>query len=105
MGVHQGDGESGMAAFAQDGLTRHSLTVLADATAEVLGHGMVYQAILDLAERGNEIKYDQVRELFDAQELGDRVRIRDHAMEALGEGDTMVDIQADPDAYFPKIMG
>ncbi len=99
-----------MEAFAADGLTRQSLTVLADATAEVLGRGMVYQAILDLAERGNETKFVQVRELFDAQELGDRVRIRDHAMEALGEGDSgplddTVDMHQDADAYFPKVMG
>ncbi|WPZ36907.1 hypothetical protein T8K17_12270 [Thalassobaculum sp. OXR-137] len=66
-----------------DNTTRRSLNVLADATAEVVGRGDVYKAIVKVAEDGEGNDYETARDKFDHMDLGDRVRIRSQALEHL----------------------
>ncbi|MDF1792762.1 MAG: hypothetical protein P1U88_12670 [Thalassobaculaceae bacterium] len=68
-----------------DEATQRSLTVLADATAEVVGRGEVYQAIIKVASEGSEDSFESAREKFDHMDIGDRARIRAQAIETLGE--------------------
>lgn len=74
-----------------DKSTRRSLTVLADATAEVVGRGDVYDAIVKVAEDGTDTDYETARDKFDDMEVGDRVRIRAQAIENLEEGEVAPD--------------
>lgn len=74
-----------------DKSTRRSLTLLADATAEVVGRGDVYDAIVKVAEDGTETDYETARDKFDHMEVGDRVRIRAQAIENLEEGEVAPD--------------
>ena len=66
-----------------DNTTRRSLNVLADATAEVVGRGDVYKAIVKVAKDGEGGGYDTARDKFDDMDVGDRVRIRSQALETL----------------------
>lgn len=83
--------------IAADDDTRRSLDVLADATAEVVGKGDVYQAIRSVAEDGSEDRYAEAREKFDHMDIGDRVRIRAQAFETLGEGEAGAEPASEPD--------
>ena len=76
---------------SMDKSTRRSLTVLADATAEVVGRGEVYDAIVKVAEDGTETDFETARDKFDHMEVGDRVRIRAQAIENLEEGEVAPD--------------
>lgn len=66
--------------------TRRSLNVLADATAEVVGRGDVYKAIVRVATDGSGGDYESARDKFDHMDVDDRARIRSQALETL-EGD------------------
>jgi hypothetical protein len=68
--------------------TRRSLTVLADATAEVVGRGEVYEAIVKVAEDGEGSNFETARDKFDHMDVGDRARIRSQAIETLEDGKT-----------------
>ncbi len=70
--------------FLDDDETRRSLIVLADATAEVVGKGEAYDAIVKVAAVSTETNYQDAREKFDDIEPHDRVRIQDQAIETLG---------------------
>lgn len=70
-----------------DKSTRRSLTVLADATAEVVGRNDVYEAIAKVASDGEESDFQTARDKFDHMDVGDRVRIRSQAIETLEGGD------------------
>lgn len=70
-----------------DEKTRRSLTVLADATAEVVGRNDVYQAIAKVAADGEDSDYETARDKFDHMDVGDRVRIRSQAIETLEGSD------------------
>lgn len=74
-----------------DKSTRRSLTVLADATADVVGRGEVYKAIVKVAKDGTETDYETARDKFDHMEVDDRVRIRAQAIESLEEGEPAPD--------------
>lgn len=67
--------------------TRRSLTVLADATAEVVGRGDVYEAIVKVAKDGSEGDFETARDKFDHMEVDDRARIRAQAIDSLEEGE------------------
>lgn len=66
-----------------DNSTRRSLTVLADATAEVVGRGDVYEAIAKVAADGEDSDYETARDKFDHMDVDDRARIRSQALEHL----------------------
>jgi|GEM_PF-6076025 len=70
--------------FLDDDETRRSLIVLADATADVVGKGDVYDAIVKVAAVSTETNYRDACEKFDDIEPDDRARIQDHAIESLG---------------------
>lgn len=67
--------------------TRRSLTVLADATAEVVGRGDVYKAIVKVAKDGSEGDFETARDKFDHMEVDDRAKIRAQAIDSLEEGE------------------
>ncbi|MEQ8585377.1 MAG: hypothetical protein RLO01_08855 [Thalassobaculaceae bacterium] len=67
--------------------TRRSLTVLADATAEVVGRGDVYEAIVKVAKDGSEGDFETARDKFDHMEVDDRAKIRAQAIDSLEEGE------------------
>jgi hypothetical protein len=96
--------------FADDDGTRRSLEVLADATAEIVGRGDVYKAIVAVTEDATERSFQDAREKFDHMDRGDRVRIRAQAFETLSdgepaepEGEVELDWAKEMMGNFPKI--
>lgn len=87
-----------------DDQTRRSLNVLADATAEVVGRGDVYDAIVKVAEDGSESDFEHAKEKFDDMDIGDRVRIRAQAFETLGEADGEEPADAPPELDWANQM-
>ncbi len=85
-----------------DSSTRRSLTVLADATAEVVGRGDVYKAIAKVAAEGGDSDYETARDKFDDMDVGDRVRIRSQAIETLEGGDKRQVQPAPPEPEEPE---
>ena len=86
--------------------TRKSLNVLADATAEVVGRNDVYEAIVKVAEEGEDTDYEAARDKFDGMDAGDRARIRSQALDSL-EDETAEPEPAEPEQldWAKQMMG
>ncbi|SDF24566.1 MULTISPECIES: hypothetical protein [Thalassobaculum] len=85
-----------------DNSTRRSLTVLADATAEVVGRNDVYEAIAKVAEEGGGGDYETARDKFDHMNVDDRARIRSQAIETLEGSEKHQDKDAPAKAEEPE---
>lgn len=72
-----------MDASLRDPETQRALTALANATAEVVGRGPVYQAILKVTAVRTGASYTAACRVFDAQDRELRIRIRDTAINSL----------------------
>ena len=72
-----------MTVFKNDDESVRCLTVLANATAEVVGRGKIYKSILKVATVTTESNFRAACELFDDQPGEERSRIRDHAVQSL----------------------
>lgn len=87
--------------FLDDDHTRRSLIVLADATAEVIGRGPVYDAIVKVAAISTDDNYRAACAKFDDVEQFDRQRIQAHAIDTLGGTPLMTNPTGPPQAATP----